>query len=722
VTTAKRIIRHIKISSLLLLLAAAAIAQDRKVPEALETPLKQEILTLFTNEISGQVIFNNEVRLAGAPWIRDREEFTGTFYEAEEIHRLVRSYGIETTRLERYPRDRKFDYPFEGEFWIVEPEPRLIARLDADAALVAGGTQTADITGELIYIPPMNEDQLKKMTEMGLQERYRGKLALMWNHVRGDAAKALDAAGVQGVISFRSRDRYLDSNQVVYSSGSYGQEKSLKVGLSISWRQWSELLEDVQTGKKIVVRAKTRVEKFQDKFETVYSWIPGTEPDASGVVFTAHLFEGYTKRGANDNMSGCVVQLEILRALTKLIAAGDLPRPRRTIHFVWPNEISGTYELIKQKSGFADTVSININMDMVGEGLRKNNSLFTMSECPSHLPSYLDGLAESIMNYVWRTNDIVYLPNAPRGRPGGQYFPIPMMEKNGSIDAFRFYIHQATGGSDHICFNNPSVAVPAIEFFTWPDQWYHADTDTPDKSDPTQMKRVAFIGAATAWVAANCTDEMLPGLLDAVSDFGYARVAEREIPRAMAHIEKAKSDTMSAELTRALNLVQFGSKRELGALGSIEDIYTGSQNASSALDNRISQWKIYRKGLTAQVLGYAEVRAAQLGISIPKPLTAAKTRGKYDDLVVGIHPDVKGREFSLNSNEKYRKYMEENKEALKDLGITPQQARTILNYVNGKRSVAEIRNDVAAEMDQDVPIQGVAGYLELLKSFEWVAY
>ena len=50
-------------------------------------------------------------------------------------------------------------------------------------------------------------------------------------------------------------------------------------------------------------------------------------------------------------MSGCVVQLEILRALHTLIAAGKLPRPRRTIYFLWPQEISGTYEFIKLHPG-----------------------------------------------------------------------------------------------------------------------------------------------------------------------------------------------------------------------------------------------------------------------------------------------------------------------------------------------------------------------------------
>jgi Holliday junction resolvasome RuvABC DNA-binding subunit len=233
---------------------------------------------------------------------------------------------------------------------------------------------------------------------------------------------------------------------------------------------------------------------------------------------------------------------------------------------------------------------------------------------------------------------------------------------------------------------------------------------------------VAFIGAATAWVAANCTDEMLPELLDAVSQFGYARVAEREIPRAMAHIEKAKPDTMSAELARALNLVRFGANREIDALRSIEEIYTGSQPARTSLANRVRQWEIYREGLAAQVSGYAEVRSDQLGIAAPKPLTLKGAQKNYDDLVARIHANVKGREFSLNSNDKYSKYMEENKEALKDLGLTPQQARTILNFVNGKRSVTEIRNSVAAEMDQDVPIEGVAGYLELLKTFEWIAF
>jgi len=688
----------------------------------ISTPLPQDVLTLLANEISGQFVFNNQVKLAGAPWQRDASEFADTLFETRTIADLLKGYGIETTRIERSPGTRTIQYPAEGELWQLEPGPRLIARVGADAALVAGGSQTADVTGPLVYIPPTSADGLKTLLAAGPPARYQGAIALMWSHPRDDAAALLDQAGLQGVIAFSSRDRYLDPNQVVYSSGSYARTASLKIGMTVSWRQWSEFFEDITAGRLVTLRARTKIDTYPDKFEAIYSWVPGTEPDAKGVIFTAHLFEGYVKRGANDDMSGVVVQIEILRALQRLIASGQLPRPRRTIYFLWPNEISGTYEYIKQHPGFPDRLSININMDMVGEALRKNNSAFTMSETPDYLPSYLDGLADSLMHYVWRMNDIVYLPDAPRARPGGQFFPMPIWEKNGSTDAFRYYTHRATGGSDHICFNNPSVAVPGIELFTWPDQWYHADTDNPDKSDPTQMKRVAFIGASAAWAAANCTDDVLPGLIEATSAFGYRRLAERDLPRALAYLDRADAAGLGAAVAKAAFTLDWAVDRETGALRAIADVYTASPAATTLLANRITQWALYRTALRSQLDGYAKVRAAQLGLkAVPLPVIDPLEK-KYAAVVPAIDPGVKGREFSLQANERYAALIKASPDTLKTLGLTPPLASTVLNYVNGRRSIVSIRNAVVAETGQDVPLSAVAGYLDVLKAVRWVAY
>jgi hypothetical protein len=688
--------------------------------QPLKTPLPQETLTLLTNEISGQMIFNNEVFLAGAPWVRNPKEFTDTFYESEKIYELVKNYGIETTELQRYPGQGQYDYPTDGEFWLMEPQEKLIARIGADAALINRGSQSVDITSELIYLPPLSREQIDHFRQHS-PEKYKGKIALMWSHPRGNLANSLDSLGIQGIISFSSRDRYLDPNQVVYGRGTYNGP-NLKFGLSISWRQWTELLEDVEAGKKLVVRCKTKVETFPDKFETVFSWIPGTEPNKKGVVFTAHLFEGYTKRGANDNMSGCVIQLEILRALTKLIKNGNLPQPRRTIYFIWPNEISGTFEFMRQNPGFIDKLSININMDMVGEALRKNNSWFTMSECPNHLPSYLDGLAKSIMNYVWRTNDIVYLPDSPRGRSGGQYFPIPMMEKNGSTDAFRFYIHRATGGSDHICFNNSSVAVPGIEFFTWPDQWYHADTDTPDKSDPTQMKRVAFIGAACAYVAANCTDEVLSGLLVATTEFGYSRIAEREHPKALQLLDSATENDLNIAYNKALNLINFATTREISAVESIKEIYTHSDEAKKEVNNRVQQFKLFLKSIQNQLIEYGKIKAKQLQTDSPTRSKPTSLEKKYSKIIPTIHPNIKGKEFRLTRSQIYLDYLKKNPDSLRNLGLDRNQTASILNFINGQRSITTICKHVNAETGKETALENVISYLDILKSMKWIEF
>ena len=458
------------------------------------------------------------------------------------------------------------------------------------------------------------------------------------------------------------------------------------------------------------------METYPNRFETVYAWIPGTEPDLPGVVYTAHLFEGYTKRGANDTMGGPAIQLEILRALHDLIASGQLPQPRRSIHFIWPNEISGTYEFLRRDPALVEKLSININMDMVSEGLRNANSWFTMSETPAQLASFYDGLAASILNYVWRTNDIVYLPGAPRGRPGGQYFPVPMWEKNGSRDAFRFFIHEATGGSDHIVFNNPSVGIPGIEFFTWPDQWYHADSDTPDKGDPTEMRRVAFIGATSAWVSANLEDQMVSDLLDVVSDFGYNRVAERGIPKAMEVLEEGRAGDRVGSAAAALNVMEAAVARERDALRSIHDIHSGSQGARDLVDQALASWDAYGEALAGFILETGSL-GGEGSLRIPE-ITAEEQA--FDDIVPRLAAGIRGREFNMGQYDRAQEYFQEHPGVLGEVGLSNGQTRQILNYVNGQRSVLTIKKRVAAVTGEGITLEQVASYLGILEEIGWI--
>ncbi|MFH1762996.1 MAG: M28 family peptidase [Gemmatimonadota bacterium] len=703
--------------SLLLGFLATASPGEAQRSEPLRTPLPEETLQIFANEISGQMAFNNMVKLAGAPWLRTPEELSGetNFYESEEIYRMALAYGIETVRFDRYEAPGTFDYPLEGDLWV---QGRRVARIPADAALVASGTQTGEVEGRLVYVPEVPEDQVPGLeAAMAADpEQFRGAVALMWSHPRGALFEALDRAGLEAVISFSSRERYFDPDQVVYSRGSYGQGENLRMGFTVSWRQWSEMLEDVQRGQEMMVKAGAVMSTYPNRFETVYAWIPGTEPDLPGVVFTGHLFEGYTKRGANDNMGGPAIQLEILRALHDLIESGQLPQPRRTLHFIWPNEISGTYEFLRRDPSLVERLAININMDMVSEGLRKANSWFTMSETPTQLASFYDGLAASVLNYIWRTNDIVYLPGAPRGRPGGQYFPDPMWEKNGSRDAFRYFIHEATGGSDHIVFNNASVGVPGIEFFTWPDQWYHADSDTPDKGDPTEMRRVAFLGATTAWASANLADEMLPDLLNAVSDFGYNRVAERGLPRAMEALEGLGSGEIDAAAAHAVDILEAAVERERDALRSVHQIHTGSRDATQLVDRELASWEAYGDALRGFILRTA-APATSGGLALSEPDAEDLA---WDRVAPRLAAGIRGLEFNMGQFGPAQAYFRTHPGALEEIGLSNAQTQQILNYINGDRSILTIRNRVAAWTGESLSVSQVARYLELLEEIGWV--
>jgi hypothetical protein len=301
-----------------------------------------------------------------------------------------------------------------------------------------------------------------------------------------------------------------------------------------------------------------------------------------------------------------------------------------------------------------------------------------------------------------------------------------MWEKNGSRDAFRFFIHEATGGSDHIVFNNRSVGVPGIEFFTWPDQWYHADKDLPENADPTEMKRVAFIGATSAWVSANLTDEVLPGLLDEVTAFGYARVAERSLPRAMRVLESVgagggnSGQGLGAALARATNILAAGVAREHEALQSVREIATGSSGAIDLIADREMQWALYGDHLEEVVLEYARGRAVALGAPIPVMPERTDAEREYDALVPVLSSEVRGRQFNVMRSPAFQEWTEENPGVLEELGLGGRTLTPILNFVDGRRSVLTIRDRVAAWTAEEVTLQQVAGYLRILEEVGWI--
>ena len=134
----------------------------------------------------------------------------------------------------------------------------------------------------------------------------------------------------------------------------------------------------------------------------------------------------------------------------------------------------------------------------------------------------------------------------------------------------------------------------------------------------------------------------------------------------------------------------------------------------------MQQWELYRAGLKAQVAGYAKVKgyAPPRAGKAAKPDRAGEPRARDGS---GVRRR-RSRGSSSRSTRSRRgpRTSKEHPDALKALGLTPQLANSILNYVNGTRTAATIRNYVAAETGQDVPLESVLGCLDLLRQIKWL--
>jgi hypothetical protein len=66
--------------------------------------------------------------------------------------------------------------------------------------------------------------------------------------------------------------------------------------------------------------------------------------------------------------------------------------------------------------------------------------------------------------------------------------------------------------------------------------------------------------------------------------------------------------------------------------------------------------------------------------------------------------------------------MKDNPDFNKELKVDRRLQRSILNYINGRRSVTKIRSCVMAESGKDMDFDNLLKYLNFLKTIDWITY
>jgi Zn-dependent M28 family amino/carboxypeptidase len=242
----------------------------------------------------------------------------------------------------------------------------------------------------------------------------KGKIVLASGPPSTVVARAVAQKGAAGVISwyavpsFDMRNRLPGDHPEQVGWGGIEAAAPGQPGrfaFLISARRAQEIKNLLKQGT-VRVRATVDAELVPGTLDVVSGIIPGAKYPDEEVVITAHL--DHYKPGANDNASGSGAILEMARTMKSLIDAGRLPPPHRTVRFMWVPEYSGTRAWFSRHLSDPVKRVAELNFDMVGENVKRTNAVFAVSYLPDANPSFLNALAESIVDFINRYNDDRY--------------------------------------------------------------------------------------------------------------------------------------------------------------------------------------------------------------------------------------------------------------------------------------------------------------------------
>jgi aminopeptidase YwaD len=672
--------------SLVFVLLGAVAAQDTPARPAPGSP---DVLRAIINEASGELALQNEIHLTGVNRNRKPEEYRTGYFESAFILEKLREYGLDEAAVVDLPaEDRKAWDAEAAELWTVEPELVKIADLKEVPACLCSGSESTDTTAELVYVGPGNREEFYK------DKAVEGKILLVNGSPEMARRLGVQKYGAAGLIGWSSSHPEFDRDEVGWSGLRPAEKDRATFGFMVSERQGQALRDALERGRKIVVRAVVKTQVVADpKEQMTVGVIRGTELADEELVFTAHLYEGWAKQGANDNASGCTAILETARILKKLVADGKIPPLKRTVRFLFVPEISGTDAYLRLNPDIKKKIFADINLDMVGEGLIKNRSYFRLNQTPWSLPTWLNDVMAA---------HIEWMGDSQRDAQEGNWRTGGVLAPTGSRDPFYFLIERYSGGSDHDVFVDGSIRIPAVLMIVWPDQWYHTSLDTPDKSDATQFKRVVTISAAAAAFLANAGPAEAGRIMAEISARQGGRLGD-DRGRAERLLLAADAASVHAMAREARVLVAQGIVREKKTLDSVRYFIGKDAGAAADLAARLAGLDAVR-GSSLKVLDdlYAS-RCQALGVKAQK---AAPTKDEIRLAgLVPVRTEKMGGMMSMwGLRDELRKL---NYQPPMPIMMAEMELR---NFIDGERSILDIRDAASAEYEP----------LDLLEVEKWV--
>ena len=664
-----------------LMLAVTVLTMAISVQADLRDLVAEDVLKQIAEETSGEAAKRNLDTIT----LQHRMRASDQFAEAtSHILQMLESYGLDDVERLTYPADSKtmfgtqksrpvWDVRF-AELWelaVVDGETVRNRRLGDWASVplsLAQDSLSGEATTTLVDIGAGASDADYDGKDV------RGKLVLTSSQPESVVERAVGELGAAGIVSYAPNQRsawWKEDDRLVRWGHLDSFPTTKSFGFMISLGEARKLQQRMESGEEILLHAKVDASHEKGEYGFATAAIRGMDKAGEEIHFTCHL--DHPRPGANDNASGCVSILETARSLNNLVKNGILPRPSRTIRFLWPAEIEGSIIYLSQH-GDTSRIKANIHMDMVGGG-PVTKSVFRISGGPISVPSFVSDLGHEIGHFVNEQTEAF-------ASSGSAEFPLNSPE--GGKEPLMALMEDLDMGSDHDVFFEGTWRKPGLYLHDWPDRYIHTNYDLAANIDPTKLKRAAFIGAVSAWFLANMSDGDVPAVLD---------MLERNALRRSGDLLQRRA-SLDAVDQIAVSDIHFAVERR--KVHSVESFATLSEADHKAAMEFIAELQ--------KLLAVPQV--ANIG--------GVNRNNTVYERNAGIQGPMGAFGYSYLSD----KYGAEKTAALRlgsYAGNGGQYAYEALNFVDGNRTVSDIRDWLTTELGP-VPLDIVEEYLSALES------
>ena len=666
----------------------------------LEKPLMDEII----GEASGETALAHAIEMGGYTRNRLSKEYNTVLWESQYVMDMLKQYGISTAKLERFGEMRPTWDGISGELWEISPGKRKLADYDDQVAMLVSGSQNADIDAELIWIGDGKPNDYKDLD-------VAGKIVVTYASP-GAVSSLIANNGAVGILSFNSPRPLADPLQMPYSSlgGRRGGGETSGFAFQMPPREGYLLRDRLLRGEQIMVHAKVNATMENSDLQVPTCVIPGTDPNAAEVIFSAHIFEGLVKQGANDNISGSAALLEMARMLHVMFDEGRLPRPARSIRFIWVPEFSGTGPWVNAHKDIMAKTLCNINLDMVGILLSQSQAFFNLERTTFGNAHYINDVMENYFRYVGETNRTSLVLS---GREG---YINRIVAPSGSDEPFYYAIEGHYGASDHEVFNDWGVGVPAIMMITWPDLYYHTSQDLANKLDPTQLKRCCVIGAAGAYTIAAADATMARKIAGETASNAIRRLGH-QLARALDEFSYATTENFETLYKKMRGYIDGTLLNETETVASTLELAPGQPDLSSTVALQNASLRKIADAQLAILDQEMKKMAVKLGV---KPVSLKVTELEKKAMALVPKETARVKEAGYGG---YRQFMpqlsrEQMMSTYRGIGNTSDLER----LCNGKYNALQIKWMLDTQYTRESDLQAMIDYIGMLKEAGLVSY